>query len=126
MSWYLDFIGYQCFDRGFISKEIAILHDSGDRCYNYFVTGPREYPVIYSSTIQHQYQMHNLRWECGDYEFNEAMMDIARKLRQDTVYIKGRQKFEFMHVYFQDSISLSWSVYQHLKTLIIVLMKDVR
>ena len=32
----------------------------------------------------------------GDYEFNEAMMDIARKLREDTVYIKGREKFEFM------------------------------
>ena len=92
MPWFLDFVGYQ--DQEFIIKEIAILHNGGDRCYNYFITGPRK--QLDSSTIFHQYQMHKLRWDWGDYEFNEVMMDIARKLREDTVYIKGKEKFEFM------------------------------
>ena len=35
--------------------------------------------------------------EFGDYEFYEAMMDIARKLCSDTVFIKGPEKFEFIH-----------------------------
>ena len=40
--------------------------------------------------------MHKLKWAFGDYAFNEAMMDIARKLKFDTVYIKGNEKFKFI------------------------------
>ena len=96
MVWYMDFVGYSCHPQGFIVKEIAILHDSGERCYNYFVTGPRVYPLHQSSVIQYQYNMHRLDWNWGDYEFDEAMADIARKLGEDTVYIKGTEKCKFM------------------------------
>ena len=40
--------------------------------------------------------MHRLDWDWGDYEFCEAMTDISRKLRGDTVYIKGNEKYKFM------------------------------
>ena len=97
MTWFLDFIGYNCPGYRFIVKEIAIIdRDDEDRCYNYFITGPKAYPIWYSQTIHHQYKWHNLRWEFGDYEFNEAMMDIARKMGEDTVYIKGTEKYDFM------------------------------
>ena len=92
----MDFVGYSCHPQGFIVKEIAILHNSGGRCYNYFVTGPKSYPSHQSSVIAYQYKMHNLYWDWGDYEFNEAIADIARKLGKDTVYIKGNEKFKFM------------------------------
>ena len=95
MAWFLHFEGYQFPGGVFVIKEIAILNSDGDRCYNYFITGPKAIRP-YSQTFQYQYGMHKLRWEFGDYEFNEAMMDIARKLRSDTVFIKGREKFEYI------------------------------
>lgn len=96
MSWFLDFVGYNCHERGFIIKEIAMVTLDGERCYNYFITGPKEFPLLQHKTINYQYHMHNLRWEFGDYEFNEAMMDIARKLRSDTVYLKGYEKHKLI------------------------------
>src|SRR6266699_3608559 len=97
--WFLDFIGYQFPARGFVIKEIAILSDDGDRCYNYFITVPKGIEP-YSKSFLYQFKMHKLRWSFGDYEFNEAMMDIARKLRTDIVYIKGREKFQCMQKLF--------------------------
>jgi hypothetical protein len=97
MSWFLDFVGYQYSGIHFVIKEIAILNTNGDRCYNYFITGPKTvYPMEHFQTVQYQYQMHQLRWEFGDYQFNEAMMDIARKLRSDPVFIKGNEKWKFI------------------------------
>jgi hypothetical protein len=96
MSWFLDFEGFQFAGIGFIVKEIAILDSTGDRCYNYFVTGPRSITIIDKQTYNYQYDMHNLRWEWGDYEFNEAMEDIARKIKCDTVNVKGHEKCEFI------------------------------
>ena len=95
MSWFLDFVGYQFPGGGFVIKEIAILSADGDRCYNYFITGPKAIRP-YSQTFQYQYNMHKLRWEFGDYEFYEAMMDVARKIGDNTVFIKGREKFEYI------------------------------
>jgi hypothetical protein len=97
MSWYLDFVGFQ-FEgsRGFIVKEIAILSSSGDRCYNYFVTGPKQIYTNDFKTYNYQFDMHNLRWEWGDYEFDEAMWDIQSKVKCDTVYVKGKEKRDFI------------------------------
>ena len=95
MSCFLDFEGCQFPGGGFVIKEIAILSSDGDRYFNYFITGPKGYKAI-QPNFQFQYGMHKLRWEFGDYEFNEALMDIARKLRCDTVFIKGREKFEYI------------------------------
>ena len=92
MAWFLDYVGYSCKDSGFIIKEIAIVTLDGERCYNYFITGPHAYPINHCQTINYQYKMHNLMWDFGDYEFNEAMMDIARKLCNDKVYVKGYEK----------------------------------
>ena len=92
MSLFLDFEGYHFPGVSFVIKEIAILNSfDADKCYNNFITGPRSVSVYDYKTLDYQYQMHKLRWEFGDYEFNEAMMDIARKLRSDTVFIKGNE-----------------------------------
>ena len=88
MNWYLDFVGFQ-FEgsRGFIVKEIAILSSSGDRCYNYFITGPKQIHIKDYKTYNYQLDMHNLRWEWSDYEFDEAMWDIQSKVKCDIVYV---------------------------------------
>jgi len=97
MVWFLDFIAYNCPGHKFFIKEIAIVDkDDGDKCYNYFITGPKAYPVFHSSIIQDQHKWHNLEWAFGDYEFHEAMMDIERKVGSETVYVKGRDKFILM------------------------------
>src|SRR5271154_2840065 len=98
MSWFLDFEGFHLPEHGFIIKEIAILNkDNKDLCYNYFIKGPKSLNFSdLDRTIQFQYQRHQLRYDFGDYEFNEAMMDIARKLKCDTVYIKGNEKYKFI------------------------------
>jgi hypothetical protein len=101
MIWFLDFIGYQC--PIFIVKEIAILSSDGDKCYNYFITGPKQYPdKIHSQTIQYQYSKHKLSWDLGDYEFTEAMEDIRRKIKHALVYIKGQEKRDFISHYLPD------------------------
>ena len=96
MHWFLDFVGFQFSGVGFIVKEIAILSGDGDRCYNYFITGPKYIHIENYKTYNYQYDLHNLRWGWGDYEFSEAMMDIAKKLRCDTVYIKGFEKWKYI------------------------------
>ena len=97
LYWFLDFDGYHFPGVGFVIKEIAILNTFDvDKCNNYFITGPRSVSIDDYKTLDYQYQMHKLRWEFGDYEFNEAMMDIARKLRSDTVFITGNEKFKFI------------------------------
>jgi hypothetical protein len=97
MSWFLDYEGYHIPQGNlFIIKEIAILHSSGDRCYNYFIKGPKNFPIDNYATYNYQFDRHMLRWEFGDYEFVEAMMDIAQKLRRDNVYIKGSEKYKFI------------------------------
>jgi hypothetical protein len=100
MSWYLDFIGYQFPNMGFVVKEIAILHSDGDRCYNYFITGPKFVKINDYMTYNYQYDLHNLRWEWGDYEFMEALEDIAKKLKRDTVYMKGAEKCAYISTLF--------------------------
>src|ERR1700727_1332120 len=97
MSWYLDFVGFQ-FEgsKGFIVKEIAILSSSGDRCYNYFITRPKQIYIKDYKTYNYQFDMHNLRWEWGDYEFDEAMWDIQSKVKCVTVYVKGKEKRDFI------------------------------
>jgi hypothetical protein len=97
MCWFLDFVSYHSVEFGFIIKEIAILHNDGERCFNYFITGPKTYPSsLHSQTFNYQFDMHRLKWEFGDYEFGEAIMDIARKLGDDIVYLKGDAKRDFM------------------------------
>jgi hypothetical protein len=96
MSWFLDFEGYHFSNIGFVIKEIAILSVDGDRCYNYFIKGPKSVSIDHCLTYNYQFDRHNLRWEWGDYEFEEAMMDISQKLRHDTVYIKGNEKYKFI------------------------------
>jgi hypothetical protein len=96
MSWFLDFEGYHFPNVGFIIKEIAILSGDGDRCYNYFITGPKFYHNDKYKTYNFQFDRHRLKWEFGDYEFYEAMMDIAQKLRCDNVFIKGNEKYKFI------------------------------
>ena len=96
MHWFLDFVGFQFPNVGFIIKEITILSGDGDRCYNYFITGPEYINIENYKTYNYQYDLHRLRWEFGDYEYCEAMLDIASKLRCDPVYIKGREKYNFI------------------------------
>jgi len=97
MCWFLDFVSYHSKECGFIIKEIAILHSDGERCFNFFITGPKTFPSsLQSQTVNYQYNMHMLKWEFGDYEFNEAIIDIARKLGNDIVYLKGDEKRDFI------------------------------
>ena len=91
--WFLDYEAYQMLCKVII-KEICILRDG--KCYNYFITGPKSLSIEDSKTFQYQYNMHRLKWLFGDYRFNEAMMDIALKLKSDAVYIKGNEKFQFL------------------------------
>jgi hypothetical protein len=100
MSWYLDFIGFQFPHIGFVIKEIAILHSDGDRCYNYFITGPKYFKIDDYMTYNYQFDLHNLRWGWGDYEFSEAMQDIAHKIQYGTIYIKGHEKYKFISALF--------------------------
>src|ERR1700721_2277428 len=97
MTWFLDFVGFQFPATGFIVKEIAILNSAGSRCYNYFITGPKPLIVDTHNIYNFQYGMHNLQWEWGDYEFDEVMQDIERKLGCDTVYVKGGEKYDFIN-----------------------------
>ena len=85
MSWFLDFEGYHFPNIGFIIKEIAILSADGDRCYNYFIKGPKSISIDKCRTYNYQFDRHKLRWEFGDYEFMETMMDVAQKLRRENV-----------------------------------------
>ena len=95
MSWFLNFEGYQFPEGSFVIKEIAILNSDGGRCYNYFITSQRH--ILYYIAKPFSISIECItRWEFGDYELNEAMMDITRKLRSDTVYVKGREKFEYL------------------------------
>ena len=96
MRWFLDFVGFQFPAIGFIIKEIAILNSTGERCYNYFVKGPKSLHIENYMTYNYQFDMHNLRWEWGDYEFDEAMWDIQSKVKCDTVYVKGKEKRDFI------------------------------
>ena len=96
MSWFIDFEDFHFPNIGFIIKEIAILSGDGDRCYNYFIKGPTSVSIDHCKTYNYQFDRHMLRWEFGDYEFEEAMMDIASKLKYDIVYIKGNEKFKFI------------------------------
>ena len=96
MSWFLDFEGFQLPNDGFIVKEIAILSSDGDRCYNYFIRGPKSITIDSGATYNYQYDRHKLKWEWGDYEFDEAMQDIENKIGFDTVYVKGLEKCKFI------------------------------
>ena len=91
--WFLDYEAYQMHDKVII-KEICILRDG--ECYNYFITGPKSFSMEDSKTFRYQYNMHRLKWLFGDYTFNEAMMDIALKLKSDDVFVKGNEKFKFL------------------------------
>ena len=93
-QWFLDFEAYQTQDKVII-KEICILR--GEECYNYFIIGPKSHTIEDSKTLQYQYNMHRLKWLFGDYTFNEAMIDIALKLKSDNVYIKGDEKLKFIN-----------------------------
>ena len=96
-AWFLDFEGFHFPGRGFIIKEIAILNKTDkDQCYTYFITGPKTIHMCNGATFNFQYKRHHLLWEFGDYEFVEAMMDVARWLKDSTVYMKGREKFDFI------------------------------
>jgi len=92
MSWFLAFEGFTF--PTFIVKEIAILHADGERCYNYIITGPKPSPPdIYLDTLP---QRHRLRWQCGDYEFYEALEDIESKVCVDMLFVKAGKKYEFV------------------------------
>jgi hypothetical protein len=101
-SWFLDFEGFHFAERRgccnrFIVKEIAIVNkDDKDQCFNYFITGPKGDYACDGETFNFQLRRHKLRWDFGDYEFMEAMVDIGRKLRDGTVYIKGREKIAYI------------------------------
>lgn len=102
-SWFLDFEGFHFPGRGgcgcesFIVKEIAIVNkEDKDKCFNYFITGPKGGYVCDGETFNYQLRRHQLMWEFGDYEFVEAMTDVARKLKDGTVYIKGKEKFDYI------------------------------
>src|SRR5271154_2996738 len=96
-SWFLDFEGYHFPGLGFIIKEIAIVNnDDKDQCYNYFIRGPKNISMYDGAALNFQFKRHHLSWEFGDYEFAEAMMDVARKFKDSMVCIKGKKKFDFI------------------------------
>jgi hypothetical protein len=96
-KWLLDFEGFHFPNWGFVIKEIAILNmDDKDQCFNYFIKGPKCTSIGGTKSFNFQLKRHNLCWEFGDYDFVEAMIDIARKLRDGTVYMKGREKFNYL------------------------------
>ena len=93
----LDFEGFHCPDWGFVIKEIAILNmNDNDQCYNYFIRGPKYTYIGGLKSFNFQLKRHNLSCGFGDYDFIEAMVDIALKLRDGTVYIKGSEKFNYI------------------------------
>ena len=58
----------------------------------HFITGPKQIYIKDYKTYNYKFDMHNLSWEWGDYEFDEAMWDIQSKVKCDTVYVKGKEK----------------------------------
>ena len=61
------------------------------------IVGSKSFPIDNFQTFQFQYNLHRLEWGFGDYKFNDAIEDIALKLKSDTVYIKGNDKIQ-VHV----------------------------
>ena len=108
LSWFLDFESYQLSAGHFIVKEIAILSDDGSRCYNYFVRGPLLQHVSTDNTLYFQFRRHNLRWDWGDYSFDEALGDIYHKVRGCTVYVKGEEKAKFMGQELPNVVEIDW------------------
>ena len=92
-QWFLDFEAYRA-DSKIIIKELCILKDG--TCYNYHIVGSKSLPIDNFQTYQFQYNLHRLEWGFGDYKFNDVIEDIALKLKSDTVYIKGNEKFKYM------------------------------
>ena len=97
--WFLDYEAYQLHERTII-KEICILSEDGQHCFNYFIKNPSSLPSIpYCTTTAFQFKRHQLEWNFGDYHFTEAMEDINRKLKFDIVLVKGNEKAKFISGY---------------------------
>ena len=71
-------------------------------------------------TYNYQYDLHNLRWGWGDYEFMEALRDIANKFRRGTVYMKGAEKCAYISSLFPTAtfIDLVDIAFKHLNNCI--------
>ena len=100
MPWFLAFEGSMrqsqqtVFFPTYIVKEMALLHEDGERCYNYFITGPKPTPPDF--ILDSLPQRHRLRWEFGDYEFYEALEDIESKVGTEMVFVKEGKKCKFV------------------------------
>jgi hypothetical protein len=105
--WFLDHEAY-CYDRRCYPKEICILSDDGDLCYNYFIKTsnddilPSDHP-----TVKFQFERHKLRLNFGDYDLDEAVHDIKLKVKNDTVYVKGLQKSDLWKKQLSNVIELT-------------------
>ena len=90
--WFLDHEAY-CYNRRCYPKEICILSDDGDFCYNYFIKTPENAGLpLDHPTIKFQFNRHQLRSDFGDYDLDEALYDISLKVKNDIVYVKGTEK----------------------------------
>jgi hypothetical protein len=106
--WYLDFEAYQVKGKYYL-KEVALLSADGEYCYNYFIRNPSSMPYRPpGATTHYQYLKHQLRWNFGDYHFNEAMDDIFKKVADDTILVKGREKVEYLKTELNNVKEIDW------------------
>jgi hypothetical protein len=109
-TWYIDFEGYH-FDNNYIVKEIAIVSKDRTRCYNYFVKSPTKMPHRPNTmTSDFQFNRHKLRWNCGDYDFMDAIRDIQLKVKNDDdlVLCKGAEKTKFLQSWLPEVEDMVW------------------
>jgi hypothetical protein len=106
-EWILD-CEYYMVDGAIWLKEVCILplkmpedkENFDDRiCYNYFI---KSKGLIFSddyATYLHQRKRHGLKVEFGDYFFDEALRNIQATVGDDKVFVKGREKCNFLKLY---------------------------
>jgi len=106
--WYLDFEAYQVHGT-FYLKEVALLRSDGEFCYNYFIRNPSSMPIRPpSATTHYQYLKHRLRWNFGDYYFNEAMNDIIYKVGNHKILVKGHEKVLYLRSVLDNIVEIDW------------------
>lgn len=97
--WFCDFECYQFSNQRMYIKEIAILSNDGERCYNYHIFYPCSMALCAQSkkTEEFQYLRHRLPWSFGNYTFFQAINDIKEKVgSSDEILIKGLQKCNYL------------------------------
>ena len=104
-NWFMDFEAFTT-DKKFWLKELCILPclEEGDVLdedihYNYFIKA-NDLKDRTVGCYNWQFKRHGLRYEFGDYNFNEAIRDVQLKVGNGSVLVKGKEKALFLAKYF--------------------------